>query len=135
MQLVQNVLKSFYDTFFNMNAVQKVDEVVDIRDMPMATRFTCTDNPINGWGYFVMDAANKEHRERDAFKITEEGYTYYEARLYAAIQAEFQRRNRLVVTLETIERFERDAAKHPDYYTRLAIACNEYEKAHVQITA
>jgi hypothetical protein len=134
MQLVQNVLKSFYDTFFNMNAAPKGEELVDVRDLPMATRFTCTDNPFNGWGYFIMDAANKEHRERDAFKITEEGYTYYEARLYAAIQQEFQKRHRLVVTLETIERFEREAAKHPDYYSRLAIACMEYEKSHVQIT-
>lgn len=134
MQLVQNVLRSFYDTFFNMNAVQKGEEVFDACDMPMATRFTCTSNPFNGWGYFIMDAANKEHRERDAFKITEEGYTYYEARLYAAIQQEFQRRNRLVVTLETIEKFEREAAKHPDYYSRLAISCQKYEDAHVVIT-
>jgi len=134
MQLVQNAIKSFYDTFFNFNAPMKGQEVVDVRDIPMATRFTCTDNPQNGWGYFIMDAANKEHRERDAFKITEDGYTYYEARLYAVIQQEFRKRNGIVVSLETIERFERMAAKHPDYYTRLAVACNEYEKSHVQIT-
>ena len=133
MQLVQNAIKSFYDTFFNFNAVQKSEEVVDVRDMPMVTRFTCTSNPQNGWGYFILDAVGKEHRERDAFKITEEGYTYYEARLYAAIQENFRKRNGLVVTLETIEGFEREAAKHPDYYTRLAVACNEYESSHVQI--
>lgn len=134
MQLARNALKSFYDTFFNFNAVQKGEELVDVRDMPMATRFTCTDNPQNGWGYFILDAVNKEQRERDAFKITEEGYTYFEARLYAAIQENFRNRNGIVVKIETIERMERDAAKHNDYYTRLAVACNEYEKSHVQIT-
>jgi hypothetical protein len=135
MQLAKSALKSFYDTFFNFNAAYKGEEVVDIRDMPMVTRFTMTNNPQDGWGFFILDAVNKEHRERDAFKITEEGYTYYEARLYAAIQENFRNRNGLVVKLETIERFEREAAKHPDYYTRLAIACNEYEKSHVQVAA
>lgn len=129
MNSIQTLVKRFSDTFFNMNAVSS-EELVDARDVGMVARYTGTINPLDGWLFFVTDTVNANERTHDAFKVTEDGFTYFEARLIDAIQTFFRDRTALVVSRETIYRMERDANKFPDYYSQLAKRCQEYEISH-----
>lgn len=129
MNSIQTLVKRFSDTFFNMNAIPS-NAVVDIRDLGMVARFTGTINPLDGWLFFVTETVNANERSHDAFKVTEDGFTYFEARLIEAIQNFFRARTELVVSRETIYRMEREANKFPDYYSQLAKRCHEYEVSH-----
>jgi hypothetical protein len=129
MNSIQTLVKRFSDTFFNLNAATN-EELVDVRDLGMVARFTGTINPLDGWLFFVTETVNANERSHDAFKVTEEGYSYFEVRLIDAIQTFFRERSNLVVSRETIYRMEREANKFPDYYSQLAKRCQEYEASH-----
>ena len=135
MQLVKTAALVIYNNFFNLASARPADMTTDVRDLPMPTRFTNTDNPQGGWAYFVMETINREQKAKDAFKVTEEGYTRFEKRVYEAIQTNFRERNGLIVTIDTIERMEREANNFPNYYGRLATSLFKYEQSHVQIAA
>ena len=131
MELLQNLVRGVYNTFFNFNGAMDPNNVpVDARDIGMVARYDRQLNPFDGWGFFVMEAVNKHHKAHDAFKITEEGYTRFEERLYADIQDFFRERTGIVVSRETIHQMELAASKFPDYYTQLAVACMKYEASH-----
>ena len=131
MELLQNLALGIYKTFFNFSKPMDVADLpVDARDVGMVARYNRPLNPFDGWGFFIMETANKHHKAPDAFKITEDGYTRFEERLYADIQAFFRERTGIVVSRETIHQMELAATKFPDYYTRLSIACMEYEAKH-----
>lgn len=131
MEVIQNLARRIYNTYFNILGPMKASDLaVDARDIGMVARYNRPLNPFDGWGFFVMETINSEHKAPDAFKITEEGYTRFEVRVYTTIQQYFRERTGLVVPLETIYKMEKQARDFPDYYTRLAIACMNYEASH-----
>jgi hypothetical protein len=131
MDRIQTLVKRLSDSFFNMNnTAMPANAVVDVRDLGMVARFTGTINPMDGWLFFITETVNANERIHDAFKVTEEGYTYYEARLIDAIQTFFRERTGLVVSRETIYKMEREAYKLAGYYSQLAQRCQVYEEQH-----
>jgi hypothetical protein len=128
---IQELAKRFHDTFFNLNNHEVSGNMhVDARDIGMVARYTGTINPNDGWLFFITDAVTANERQHDAFKITEEGYTRFEARLLDAIQTNFRERTGLVVSLESIYKMEREANAKADYYSQLAKRCEAYEASH-----
>lgn len=131
MQLVKNTISKLYHSFLNMNINPRTD-LVDIQDIGMVARYNKPCNPFDGWGFMIVDAVNSNHKKLDAFKVTEEGFTFYEERLFSDIQQYFLERTGLVVPRTVIEEIERNASGHVDYYTQMANSCLLYEKANMR---
>ena len=103
---------------------------VDVRDIGMVASFTPKTTPFGEWSLFIMETVNKHQSALDSCKVTDEGYTYYEARVYHDIQNFMRERSDVVITCEQLQAMEIAAAPHPDFYSRFAKQCVEYEKQH-----
>ena len=101
---------------------------VDSRDIGMATRFSPKFNPLTDGTIFIMESVHKNQKKLDAFKITEDGYTYYEARLYSEIQEKFKDANG-IIPFETLHTWNNETSKFSDYYSRLAKLCLNYHNS------
>lgn len=130
MNIVTELAKRFHNTFFNLNSNElPANAHVDVRDLGMVARYNRQYNPQDGWGLFMLEQVNAQTKAHDAFKVTEEGYTYFEVRLSDAIQTFFRERTELIVTRETIVKMISEAHEKANYYSYLADLCMKYESA------
>lgn len=133
MLLANNFIFTWFNALLNSNAYNPKTAPVDRRDIGMVARFDKPSTPFDGWGMIVLDTVNKHQKAHDAFKITEDGYTYYEERIASDMQACFKSRTGLIVDIVAIKQMEIVASKCSDYYSQIAKQCLEFEKMHAPL--